>query len=236
MKELYNLTNASLVFVFIIAVLGALFWAPFLTYADPISWTDAGTYIYPDNYSSYVITDGGDIGLGLTNPALPAIGGIGGTITTGNVLQIYHNTGSTHNASVLDVKAGSVEGFLAAGFNGRVKIGSLSEHDLILMVNNSDRLKIDTAGTLTVSYTGAPNAGHISMVRTDSGQGYAFRLTSDQFRIYDAEADVDRLTIDTAGKVGIGTINPTEKLEVNGNIKIGGDILSDGDICIGNCE
>lgn len=37
-------------------------------------------------------------------------------------------------------------------------------------------------------------------------------------------------------RVGIGTLTPTEKLEVNGNIKLTGTkkILGDGDICIGS--
>ena len=38
-----------------------------------------------------------------------------------------------------------------------------------------------------------------------------------------------------AKSVGVGTKTPTEKLEVAGNIKLSGNILSDGDICIGNC-
>ena len=36
------------------------------------------------------------------------------------------------------------------------------------------------------------------------------------------------------GKVGIGTRTPTEKLEVNGDIKLSGSIKSDGELCIGS--
>lgn len=35
--------------------------------------------------------------------------------------------------------------------------------------------------------------------------------------------------------VGIGTATPAEKLDVAGNIKLTGSIVSDGDICLGNC-
>jgi len=37
------------------------------------------------------------------------------------------------------------------------------------------------------------------------------------------------------GNIGIGTINPTELLDVNGNLRVRGNIVSTGDICIGNC-
>ncbi len=37
-----------------------------------------------------------------------------------------------------------------------------------------------------------------------------------------------------SGNVGIGTQTPDEKLEVAGNIKLNGNIVSDGDICIGS--
>ena len=39
-----------------------------------------------------------------------------------------------------------------------------------------------------------------------------------------------------AGNVGINTAGPTEKLQVEGNIKLNGNITSDGDICIGTCN
>ena len=60
-----------------------------------------------------------------------------------------------------------------------------------------------------------------------------------------AKPDV-RMTIKGNGNVGIGEENPSEKLEVEGNIKIRGNLISDtgsiitlsdsGDICIGKCE
>ncbi len=37
------------------------------------------------------------------------------------------------------------------------------------------------------------------------------------------------------GKIGVGTITPTQALEVVGNIKLSGNITSSGDICIGKC-
>ena len=43
------------------------------------------------------------------------------------------------------------------------------------------------------------------------------------------------LFIENTGDVGVGKVNPTEALDVDGNIKLNGDIISNGDICIGTC-
>ena len=43
--------------------------------------------------------------------------------------------------------------------------------------------------------------------------------TGRNFDIYDLVANVNRLRINSSGNIGIGTLSPTERLEVNGNIK-----------------
>ncbi len=48
-------------------------------------------------------------------------------------------------------------------------------------------------------------------------------------------APIDRMLIDSYGYVGIGTTSPTQALDVKGNIKLTGSVVSDGDICIGTC-
>jgi hypothetical protein len=47
--------------------------------------------------------------------------------------------------------------------------------------------------------------------------------------------DISNLIGDT-GFVGIGTTTPTAELDVVGDIKLSGNLISDGDICIGNCD
>ena len=45
----------------------------------------------------------------------------------------------------------------------------------------------------------------------------------------------NELYVDTStNRVGVGTTLPDEALEVNGNIKLSGDLVSDGDLCIGS--
>ena len=45
---------------------------------------------------------------------------------------------------------------------------------------------------------------------------------------------LNRLTIDPAGNVGIGTITPDEKLHVSGNISVTGNLLSTGEMTMNN--
>ncbi len=49
--------------------------------------------------------------------------------------------------------------------------------------------------------------------------------------------NITRLQIQNNGNVGIGTTSPpTENLEVNGNLKVHGNIVGDGALCLGNCS
>lgn len=43
------------------------------------------------------------------------------------------------------------------------------------------------------------------------------------------------LYLDDSGRVGIGTTTPLQKLDVAGNIRLTGNIVSPNDICIGTC-
>lgn len=74
----------------------------------------------------------------------------------------------------------------------------------------------------------------------DTGSQYILRHTSDGARFdfldFDgAAARVDLAIQRSTGNIGIGTVNPLEDLDVNGNIRLTGNIVSPNDICIGNC-
>lgn len=60
-------------------------------------------------------------------------------------------------------------------------------------------------------------------------------ITSITFGTVYAVDSISNLLGDT-GFVGIGTLTPTAPLEVVGDIKLSGGLVSDGDICIGNCD
>jgi len=66
-------------------------------------------------------------------------------------------------------------------------------------------------------------------------EAWKFRLaeTADGFSIIQVGVG-ERMRFLTDGNVGIGTF-PQEKLDVGGNIRLTGNIVSPGDICIGTC-
>jgi len=72
-----------------------------------------------------------------------------------------------------------------------------------------------------------------------SGNSTTWVETDTLFVIGNGSADGNRknaVTVLKNGNMGIGTAAPSEKMVLNGNLKIQGNILSDGDICIGKCN
>lgn len=74
----------------------------------------------------------------------------------------------------------------------------------------------------------------------DDGSEYWIRMNLDGSRLdflnVAADPDTFDIVIETnTGNVGIGTTTPTERLDVNGDLRVRGNIVSTSDICIGNC-
>lgn len=95
-------------------------------------------------------------------------------------------------------------------------------------------LQNEAGGTITNAYAGYFQT-NLTAGTITNGYGVYIANTDGlvQYGLYQAGADDKNYF---AGNVGIGTTTPTEKLEVSGNIKLKGNIVSDGDICIGKCN
>ena len=138
---------------------------------------------------------------------------------------------NTVNARV----AGAVEGTSEAGgdlvFETRADGGSLAE-----------KLRITSGGSVGIGTTSPTGLLHVksstsraSVVESTSTNGsyisFADPSTSSYDRVQVGSAgnelvlrttEVERVRIDSSGNVGIGTINPAAKLDVRGEIRIGG--------------
>ncbi len=76
-----------------------------------------------------------------------------------------------------------------------------------------------------------------SVAEGELGAYWNVRNQNSAFKIYEAtRANSPAFFIRSDGNVGIHTTLPEEALQVDGNLKITGNILSAGDICIGNCN
>lgn len=94
-------------------------------------------------------------------------------------------------------------------------------------------LHIDKAGTnnlaLKLSSTGPGWGSGIQLQNKDIN--YGIYAGFGQFKICDANKGVDRLIIDAAGKIGIGTTTPKYTLDVNGTINASSDVVVGGGDC-----
>ena len=85
---------------------------------------------------------------------------------------------------------------------------------------------------------GSATQGYFAVDQTNTSGGginhwLLFNYDSQSMTFY--SSGNPRMSIISNGNVGIGTTTPAQALDVNGNIKLSGNIVSNGDICIGTC-
>ena len=141
--------------------------------------------------------------------------------------------------SIIIIAGGiSVGTAMGATFNENVIInGKLTTNDAGFQFERTDNVQT------TMRLINADKQAVFQFEDPDDLQKYLLRSTvgpsgNFEFLDFSGASPVARIDISierSNGNVGIGTGTPTEQLDVNGNIKIAGNLLSDGDICIGAC-
>jgi len=87
-------------------------------------------------------------------------------------------------------------------------------------------------GKIANSPTAAPS--NIAITTLNGSDGIIDGPTNGSFTLQ-TKLGSTLTVVDSTGKVGIGTSTPAEKLDVIGNIRLTGNIVSPNDICIGTC-
>jgi len=79
----------------------------------------------------------------------------------------------------------------------------------------------------------ASEANSYAMIQSTAGE--TFINTASGKKLYFRINNTDKMVMDSNGNVGIGTTTPSEKLEVDGNAVIRGDLNVTGNINVGGC-
>ena len=95
-----------------------------------------------------------------------------------------------------------------------------------MRISSAGLVGIGTSSPATVLDVASANSG-ITLTNTGvSNKQWRMGISSSAAFQITETGIADRLTITTAGNVGIGTVSPTEKLEVTGNIKINSGVIA----------
>jgi len=147
------------------------------------------------------------------------VGNNGGTeamriLNNGNV-----GIGTNNPTSLLNIAGGGVR--IASGLGNTssrpsVNTSTIGNYEIRGVGGGTSQNDTQDDGFLRLSAGGGTNAIQQSSIDLS---GYSNTVSDMNSNIVMRTAGVERLRINNAGNVGIGTSSPTEKLEVNGNVK-----------------
>jgi hypothetical protein len=167
-------------------------------------WTTTGNDIYNSN--------SGNVGIGTANPAVK-LHVVGGQLNI---------TGSAAGMNIIP-DANSAGGVMASTMNAQIYGPSV----LYLLSGYNESYPVTGTGLGTISFRNLSwsQGANIASFATESHSASAAGANLRFFTTPNGSTStVDRLIINQDGYVGIGTTNPSSKLEVNGDVTVSGNI------------
>lgn len=209
----------------------------------------AATVAIDTNGTSYF--NGGNVGIGTTTPEAKlnvwqtGTSALLGSFETNSNNLAYTQWKNTQNTGYLGIDTSTGGGLATGSLTGSFGMYSTGAKALHLGTNGSVRLTVDSSGNVAVGTTTATsrlhvantssnsiltidapaaNAAQLTFMKTggDSKGGIYSPASSNDLRFFD-DGGTDTLTLENGGNVGIGTTNPSYKLDVTGSMNINGD-------------
>jgi hypothetical protein len=187
------------------------------------------------------ISSSGNVGIGITNPS-QKLNVVGNIMLDGSDQYCYLSNVGTFNSGIY--------------VRGRSSTSELRSHSTGIFtweVTGSEKLRIDSSGNVGIGTTNPSTKLHTyttsgtNLVRTETAANSTIGLeivktglttqswrivdgqtTNGKLEFYDVTDSATRMVIDGSGNIGIGTINPSQKLHVIGAALITLDIQLTG--------
>ena len=219
--------------------------------ANRIPFTNSGATALTD--TANFVFDGTNLGVGTTSPShklvvsgtntggpgssAQLVVGDGGGNSDGKQLQIGYNTsddygfiqpvhwGDNYKNLILNQNGGNV-GIGTTSPSSKLFVATDDGSGPITLLNLDNASSVAGSGSQLAFSVGGVSVGYFENVR-DSIGAYSMRFGTWNNSAGDV---VERMRIDNAGNIGIGTTSPVAKLSVAGNTYLGGNLTATGTV------
>jgi hypothetical protein len=196
--------------------------------------TDLGNLV-----NGLFVSSANNVGIGTTSPVAKL------HIRGGNNNSLWVDNDGSQYTPIYISNNGNVRGFLVwDNTNSILQLGAANANPLAFYTNSTERIRITSAGDVAIGNTSALltasgrgnltiNGSSSSVLTLGVAGGYSAYFVADSTKV-EISTNVqpmafvtngaERMRIASNGNVGIGTNNPTYKLQVEGNTFLHGDI------------
>jgi hypothetical protein len=167
--------------------------------------------------SAMFITNSNNVGIGTTSPSekLHVVGNIG--ISAGTNAFI-----GTKDNYALSLRTNNVDRIYITN-NGDIGIGTTNPNSKLHIFGSETLNGVSNSSRIIIGGNGGDAMLHL--MESTNGWNIRHKASDNTLRFSNVLGGTDWVVFTETGNVGIGTTSPSEKLDVNGNIKLTGNLL-----------